>query len=102
MKPAIKSTAKSTSEKGTSLDSHPLSAQFLENTATLLSEARRQKIPMWVFWGMCFNLVIAPMVQASTGEALSRGQAWAIGILGLCTLAVSVYLFVVMFQPERF
>ncbi|GEM_PF-227878 len=80
----------------------PPSTQVLEETAALLSEARRQKIPVWVFLGMCFNLVVAPMVQAATGETYSRGQAWAIGILGLCTLVVSVYLFVVMFQPERF
>lgn len=51
---------------------------------------------------LVFNLICAPAVQAATGNVLSRPQAYALGILGLVTVALSTYLFVVMFQPERF
>jgi K+-transporting ATPase KdpF subunit len=55
---------------------------------------------LFIFLGV--NLILAPAVQAATGQALSRGQAYALGLLALMTLALSLYLFVVMFQPERF
>lgn len=60
------------------------------------------KIPTYIFVILCFNLVIATSVHAATGDALLRTQAYALGLLGLTTLALSIYLFVVMFQPERF
>lgn len=63
---------------------------------------RRHPVALQLFLLMCFNLVIAPAVYAATGEEITRKAAWAIGILGLVTLGLSVYLFVVIFQPERF
>ena len=63
---------------------------------------RRHPVPLQLFLLMCLNLVIAPAVYAATGEEITRKAAWAIGILGLVTLGLSVYLFVVIFQPERF
>lgn len=45
-------------------------------------------------------LVITPAVWAQ--GSLSLLQAWALGVLGLVTVGLSVYLFVVIFQPERF
>jgi K+-transporting ATPase KdpF subunit len=47
-------------------------------------------------------VTIAPAVQAATGISLDRGQTFAIVLLGMTTLALSIYLFVVIFQPERF
>ncbi|MFM7529935.1 MAG: K(+)-transporting ATPase subunit F [Nodosilinea sp.] len=41
-------------------------------------------------------------MQGATGPQLLRTQAYALGILGLVTILLSGYLFVVMFQPERF
>ncbi|NJM67737.1 MAG: potassium-transporting ATPase subunit F [Acaryochloris sp. RU_4_1] len=61
-----------------------------------------KKIPRYLFLVLCVNLIVAPGVQAATGNELSRLQAYALGILGLVTVAYSIYLFVVMFQPERF
>nr|WP_019502020.1 potassium-transporting ATPase subunit F [Pseudanabaena sp. PCC 6802] len=51
---------------------------------------------------LCFNLVVAPVVYSANNNELSRTQAWAIGVLGLATLALSIYLFFVMFVPEKF
>ena len=66
------------------------------------SEWRRQKLPLYLFLLVCFNLVVAPAVFAAGGEALSRTQSYALGLLGIVTIALSIYLFVVMFQPEQF
>ncbi|MGV2828765.1 potassium-transporting ATPase subunit F [Myxosarcina sp. GI1(2024)] len=48
------------------------------------------------------NLVIAPAVMAASGTEITRQTAYAIGILYCVTLGLSVYLFTVIFQPERF
>jgi K+-transporting ATPase KdpF subunit len=63
---------------------------------------RRQKLPLVIFVLLCLNLVIAPAVYAAVDGTLERRQVWALGLLGLVTLGLIVYLFVVVFQPERF
>lgn len=68
----------------------------------ILENWHRQKTPIYLFLLMCSNLIIAPGVQAATGAALSRPQSYALGILGLVTFSLSIYLFTVMFQPEKF
>jgi hypothetical protein len=62
----------------------------------------KHKLPLFLFLAMCFNLVVAPVVYAATGEQFSHFQAWALGLLGLVTLSLSIYLFFVMFIPEKF
>jgi K+-transporting ATPase KdpF subunit len=74
----------------------------LEEIQHLWIQFYQRKVPRYLFLLLCLNLVIAPAVQAATGHELSRTQAYTLGILGLVTVALSVYLFVVMFQPERF
>lgn len=59
-------------------------------------------MPLYLFLALCFNLVLAPIVYAASTHELTRGQAWALGLLGLATVALSVYLFVVMVAPEKF
>jgi K+-transporting ATPase KdpF subunit len=61
-----------------------------------------RSVPLYLFLGMCANLIIAPLVSAATGSTLSHSQAWALGLLGLATFALAIYLFVVMFAPEKF
>lgn len=65
--------------------------------------AIRHQRPIYLFLGLCFNLlVLAPAVYAATPEIYTPSQvAWLV-LLGGVTLALSIYLFVVMFQPERF
>lgn len=73
-----------------------------EGTAFVWFEWRKQKLPLAIFILLCINLVIAPAVYAASNGALERNHAYALGILGLVTLGLVVYLFVVVFQPERF
>lgn len=74
----------------------------LEVVPEIWIEWRRQRLPLYLFLGLCFNLVVAPVVYATSGQALSRSQSWALGVLGLGTVALAVYLFFVMFAPEKF
>ena len=55
-----------------------------------------------LFLLICFNLIAAPAIYAANSEVFSRSQAYAVGILGIATISFSIYLFVVMFQPEKF
>ncbi len=62
----------------------------------------KYQLPIIIFLVMCLNLLIAPVVYANSGGSLDKVSAWAIGILGFTTLMLVVYLFIVIFQPERF
>jgi K+-transporting ATPase KdpF subunit len=75
---------------------------IFEDLAIIWQAWSRRKYPTYLFLALCFNLVLASTVFAATGDTISRPQIYALGILGLGTLALSAYLFVVMFQPERF
>lgn len=59
------------------------------------------KLPVYLFFTLSLTLFLAPIVQAATGT-LTRGTSYALALLGLVTLSLFVYLFVVIFQPERF
>lgn len=76
--------------------------QYTENLLEIWLEWRKQKLPLYLFLALCFNLIVAPLVYAASGNELSRSQAWALGLLGLGTVALSIYLFFVMFVPEKF
>jgi K+-transporting ATPase KdpF subunit len=62
----------------------------------------QKPVPRAVLLALLTALATAPAVQATTGVSLDRGQTFAIVLLGVTTLALSIYLFVVIFQPERF
>ncbi|PSB21117.1 potassium-transporting ATPase subunit F [Phormidesmis priestleyi ULC007] len=80
----------------------PKQTQIIETVAEIWSEWRRQKLPLYLFLGLCFNLVLAPAVFAATGGEFSRTQAYWLAALGLVTIALAIYLFFVMFVPEKF
>ncbi|MDX2239105.1 MAG: potassium-transporting ATPase subunit F [Leptolyngbyaceae cyanobacterium bins.302] len=61
-----------------------------------------RKHSIYLFGAICLNLAIAPAVYAASGNELTRTQAWALGLLGLGTVVISIYLFFVMFVPEKF
>ena len=70
---------------------------------TILQTQRRQKpFAFALFTALCLNLIMAPVVYAATGGALTRQAAYAVGALLLVTIGLSVYLFAVILQPERF
>lgn len=74
----------------------------VEGISFVWFEWRRQKLPLAIFLVLCLNLAIAPAVYAAADGNLERRYAWAIGILGLVTLGLLVYLFDVIFRPERY
>lgn len=68
----------------------------------LQTQRRRQPLAFALLLALCFNVVLAPVVYAATGEALTRQTAYAIGVLLIVTIGLSTYLFAVILQPERF
>jgi K+-transporting ATPase KdpF subunit len=78
------------------------STAVLETAAEILERWQQKKLPLYIFLGLCFNLVLAPAVFAATGGDLSKVQAYWLAGLGLVTVALSIYLFFVMFVPEKF
>lgn len=78
------------------------SLELLQLLSFLRSPSRKQKLPLAIFIILCLNLAIAPVVYAAADGELERRSAWAIGILGFVTIAIVIYLFVALFQPERF
>ncbi|MBD2198875.1 MULTISPECIES: potassium-transporting ATPase subunit F [Calothrix] len=76
--------------------------ELLQLLSFLRSQSRKQKLPLAIFIVLCLNLAIAPVVYAAADGELERRSAWAIGILSFITIAIVIYLFVVIFQPERF
>jgi hypothetical protein len=80
----------------------PAIAQVWQTASDLEIDWPKQKRSLYLFLALCFNLLVAPAVQAATGNEASRIQAYAIGLLILTTIAISIYLFFVMFVPEKF
>ncbi|MBO3457986.1 K(+)-transporting ATPase subunit F [Aetokthonos hydrillicola CCALA 1050] len=66
------------------------------------SEGKLRSVPLKLFIALCLNLIVAPAVLAASGGAISRVNAYAIGLLGLVTVGLAIYLMMVMLQPERF
>ena len=62
----------------------------------------QKRIPKILLLALLSAATIAPAVQAATGVSLDRGQLLALVLLGITTISLSVYLFIVIFQPERF
>lgn len=63
---------------------------------------RHHSTAVYLLMALIANLAIAPMVLASTGGAIERSTAYSIGLLGIVVVGLAGYLFVVIFQPERF
>jgi K+-transporting ATPase KdpF subunit len=78
------------------------SVEVAEGITFVWSQGRREQLPLAIFLVLCLNLVIAPAVYAATDGTLERRYAYAIGVLGLVTLGLVVYLFDVVFRPERY
>jgi K+-transporting ATPase KdpF subunit len=75
---------------------------FLEFVEIVKEQWSKNTLATIIFLGMSLNLIIAPVVMAASGNEITRNTAYAIGILYCVTIALSIYLFTVIFQPERF
>ena len=84
------------------LPSRVIAAQISAQSTVQRPVWRRQKLSTYLFLALCANTLFAPAVLAATGGELDRLQAWALTLLSVATVALSAYLFAVMFQPEKF
>ena len=64
-------------------------------------QQRRSRIALGLFLALCINLAIAPALYAAT-DRLSRGNAYALGLLGLVVVGLAAYLTAVILKPEKF
>ncbi len=74
----------------------------VEDLLSIAIELSSRKLTRYLLWSSAINLVLAPVVYAATSGTISREQSYALGLLGIVTLALSIYLFAVIFQPEKF
>ena len=79
---------------------HPTT--IFEDFFSFLGLWRRQKLPIYLLAVLCLNAILAPAVFAATAGALSPAQSYWVAALILLTIALAIYLFFVMFYPERF
>jgi K+-transporting ATPase KdpF subunit len=77
-------------------------AEIADSILSVTSDWRRVKPAVVIFFGLCLNLVLASTVYGVTTGAIEKSTAYAIAFLILLTLALSIYLFAVILQPERF
>ncbi|MBL1208361.1 MAG: K(+)-transporting ATPase subunit F [Geminocystis sp. GBBB08] len=61
-----------------------------------------RKLPIYLLSILLINIIISPLVYAGTNQILSKGQSYALTLLGLVTISLFIYLFIVIFQPEKF
>ncbi|WP_308253440.1 potassium-transporting ATPase subunit F [Geminocystis sp. GBBB08] len=85
-------------EISTKINSPNMREVILEIVAKFLS----RKLPIYLLSILLINIIISPLVYAGTNQILSKGQSYALTLLGLVTISLFIYLFIVIFQPEKF
>lgn len=75
---------------------------LIEDILAIATKLYDRKLTRYLLWSFAINLMFAPVVYAATGQTISREQSYALGLLGVMTGALFVYLFVAIFQPEKF
>jgi K+-transporting ATPase KdpF subunit len=84
------------------LNKFSLNQNLIETTQNIGDRLLKNSLAKVLFVTITLNLIIAPAVMAAAGNEITRNTAYAIGILYCVTIALSIYLFTVIFQPERF
>jgi K+-transporting ATPase KdpF subunit len=74
----------------------------IEDLLSIATKLANRKLTRYLLWSSAINLVFAPIVFAASNGTISREQSYALGLLGVATIALSIYLFAVIFQPEKF
>ena len=62
---------------------------------------KRYRLPLGLFLALSLNGAIAPAIYAAA-DGTTRGNTYAIGLLGLVVIGLAVYLALVILKPERF
>lgn len=78
------------------------SSTVIEDLLSIATKLADRKLTRYLLWSSAINLVFAPVVYAASSGTISREQSYALGLLGVVTVALSIYLFAVIFQPEKF
>mgnify|MGYP003433494712 FL=1 len=78
------------------------SLTIIEDLFEIATKLTDRKLTRYLLWSSAINLVFAPVVYAASSGTISREQSYALGLLGVVTVALSIYLFAVIFQPEKF
>lgn len=78
-----------------------LLVDVVEFASYIWHEWCRQKLALVIFFGLSLNFTVVPWVYAATGKVEPR-HLYAIGGLGLIILGMVIYLFDVVFRPERY
>jgi hypothetical protein len=86
--------------KYSSISKPELKAELKQYLSFLTHPKHSRSLQLFLL--ICFNLIAAPAIYAANSEVFSRSQAYAVGLLGIAMVSFSIYLFVVMFQPEKF
>jgi K+-transporting ATPase KdpF subunit len=69
---------------------------------TVLIRFWQKRVPKILLLALLSAVLLAPAVQAATRITIDRGQLFSLVLLGITTVSLIVYLFVVIFKPERF
>ncbi len=75
---------------------------LLAGKAELKEFSRQHSKSIAIFLLLCLNLPIAQVVYAQSNAEITPKTAWSIALLGLVILALCIYLFAVILQPEKF
>lgn len=78
------------------------SPTVIEDLIAIATKLADRQPTRYLLWSFAINLIFAPVVYAASGNTISREQSYALGLLGIGTVGLSIYLFVVIFQPEKF
>jgi K+-transporting ATPase KdpF subunit len=79
-----------------------LGFDLLAGTTELKAFSRQHSKSIAIFLLLCLNLPLAQVVYAQSNAEMTPKTAWSIALLGLVILALCVYLFAVILQPEKF
>lgn len=88
--------------KSSSQNKFSFPQNIIETIKNIGDRFLKNPLAIVLFLTISLNLIIAPVVMAASGAEITRNTAYAIGILYCVTIALSIYLFTVIFQPERF
>lgn len=77
-------------------------ADIVETVYYIWQQWFKQKSPLFIFFALCLNAIIAPAVYAATGGKFEPRHTYALSALGLVILGLAIYLFDVVFRPERY
>ncbi|BAZ38212.1 K+-transporting ATPase subunit F [Calothrix sp. NIES-4101] len=67
----------------------------------IVQSFRSKKLPLIIFLGVSLNIIFLPIVYAATDKIEPR-HTYAIAGLSIIILGIIVYLFDVIFRPERY